>query len=286
MAIPAEFSSKYSNEEQFREQFLIPLLHRAGYSVVVNYHGKQEFGKDLVFGEIDAFGHMRYHGLQAKYVGSIGQGEAQDLVNDCKEAYQNPFRHPQTGIEESLDLFYVVNGGSISDNAKTIVFNAMRGEHGGHVRIIDGLGLLALDRLLAIRRAENISAVLVGMRNDCIYNLQMLQRIVEHVARKLADDQHPVTHARMRLAGVESYLVRPLPIADIDVTKIEHVWHRADSINRWLNVMVGIGISRENRRSLLEGIASEAGPLNTDLGIVLACSLSAMKKLGPIASDG
>jgi hypothetical protein len=66
MAIPKEFV--FANENDFVQRFLIPLLHRLGFSVVANYHRTHgELGKDLVFAEIDRFGHIRYCGLQAKY---------------------------------------------------------------------------------------------------------------------------------------------------------------------------------------------------------------------------
>ena len=45
MALPAEFQ-RFPNEESFRENFLIPMLHRLGFSVVVNNHGSREFGRD------------------------------------------------------------------------------------------------------------------------------------------------------------------------------------------------------------------------------------------------
>lgn len=65
MPIAAELS-EYTNEAVFTAKFLIPRLHRLGFSVVVNYHGTREFGKDLIFAEIDSFGHIVYHGPQAR----------------------------------------------------------------------------------------------------------------------------------------------------------------------------------------------------------------------------
>ncbi|MDP2754082.1 MAG: hypothetical protein Q8P40_06790 [Nitrospirota bacterium] len=85
MAIPPEFN--FANEDEFTQEFLIPLLQRLGFSLVVNYHGSSEFGKDLIFAELDRFGHVRYHGLQAKY-------------------------------EPSISSFYSINGGSIGPEEK------------------------------------------------------------------------------------------------------------------------------------------------------------------------
>ena len=87
MAIPAEFA--FANEDAFVQNFLIPLLRRLGFSLVVNYHGRTEFGKDLVFAEVDRFGHVRYHGLQAKYEARISLNGIEDLIRDCKQAFEN-----------------------------------------------------------------------------------------------------------------------------------------------------------------------------------------------------
>ena len=68
-------------------RFLIPLLQRLGFSIVVNFHGTSEFGKDIIFGEIDRFGHVVYHGLQAKYVPSISLSASDELIEDAKQAF-------------------------------------------------------------------------------------------------------------------------------------------------------------------------------------------------------
>ena len=56
MAFPAEF--QFANEDDFVQRFVIPLLQRPGFSVIANYHRSHgELGKNLVFAEIDRFGH-------------------------------------------------------------------------------------------------------------------------------------------------------------------------------------------------------------------------------------
>ncbi len=124
MVFPSGFA--FSSEDHFIETFVIPLLNRLGYSLVLNYHGSTEFGKDLIIGEFDRFSHVRYHGIQVKYVPSISLSAADDLIRDCHQAFKNPFRHPQTGHEQRISTFYAINGGSISDQSKTHFFPAFR----------------------------------------------------------------------------------------------------------------------------------------------------------------
>lgn len=147
MAIPEEFRTAFKDEAQFTSDFLIPLLRRMGYSMVVNYHGAGEFGKDLVYGEVDRFGLVVYHGLQAKYEGSISLGGVQSLIDDARQAFASPFRHPQRGGEEWISSFTAVNGGSVSDQARDHYFNTLRPEFGPNVRLLDGKDLAALNRL-------------------------------------------------------------------------------------------------------------------------------------------
>jgi hypothetical protein len=52
MTIPAELSN-FRDETDLQRRFIVPLLHQLGFSVVLNYHGSREFGRDLIFGEID-----------------------------------------------------------------------------------------------------------------------------------------------------------------------------------------------------------------------------------------
>jgi hypothetical protein len=144
MAIPKEFT--FASEEDFVQRFLIPLLHRLGFSVVANYHRTQgELGKDLVFAEIDRFGHIRYRGLQAKYIESIGLSAVETLIQDCRQAFANPFTRPHTHTAERIQTFYAVNGGSISEDARQHFFGSVGQPLATCARVLDGKALLALD---------------------------------------------------------------------------------------------------------------------------------------------
>ena len=103
MAIPAQLSYQGPSKEfQFRDQFVMPLLVRLGFGVVANNHGQREFGRDIVFGDIDRFGHVVYYGMQVKYESSISLGDSHSLAQDAEQATHNPFRHPHTGRQEYI----------------------------------------------------------------------------------------------------------------------------------------------------------------------------------------
>ena len=95
--MPIVNSFTYADEAEFLDQLILPTLERLGFSLIARYHGTREFGKDVVFAELDRFGHVRYHALQAKYLPSIGLSEARGLIDDCKQAFENPFTIHQLG---------------------------------------------------------------------------------------------------------------------------------------------------------------------------------------------
>ena len=80
MALPPGFN--FANEDDFNQNYVIPLLHRLGYAVVANYHGAVQLAKDLVFAEIDRFGHVRFHAVQTKYVPSVSLTAVQSLIQE------------------------------------------------------------------------------------------------------------------------------------------------------------------------------------------------------------
>jgi hypothetical protein len=101
MALSPELAA-YSDENDFVQRFLVPLLGRLGFGIVVNHHGQSEAGMDLILGEIDRFAHVRYHGIQAKFENSIGKSASHGLVQDATEAFADEFTHPQTGAKHRI----------------------------------------------------------------------------------------------------------------------------------------------------------------------------------------
>jgi hypothetical protein len=161
MAIPAEFSD-FRNEDDFVQRFLIPLLFRLGFSVVANYHGKRENGKDVIFADIDRFGHILFFGLQAKFEPSIPKSMVLEMVDDVESAFGNPFTHPQTNKQEVITRFYYVNAGTFSEYVPDDFFNRI-GRWKAHTVILDGPGLIALGRWATLNKTTMIRELLSGL---------------------------------------------------------------------------------------------------------------------------
>lgn len=161
MPIPPELTT-FQDEGTFRSQFIVPLLYRLGFSVVVGYHGQREFGRDLIFGEIDRLGHVLYYALQVKYLPVINQNDSHGLVQDARESFAHDFHHPHKQTEERICRFYVANAGTIAANARDNFFAILERPMGSNSVLLDGPALLSLDRFAALNRGAMTRELLSG----------------------------------------------------------------------------------------------------------------------------
>lgn len=247
MTIPKEF--QYRNEEDFVQRLLVPLLHRLGFSIVVNYHGKREFGKDIVFGEIDRFGHVRYNALQAKYVPNISLSAIEEIVLDCKQAFLNPFVHPHTGSSEYIQAFYAVNGGTFSDEAATHFFNAVGLPFSACSRLLDAKSVMALDRWATLNRIEAVGSLLKGILVEIRYNRKIAAFVRPYIENYLQGTGTEIPTERLRTEASSDYITRPvLPRESLAQNMIQY-WHDARRVN-WDLDFAHIN-TEANRRTLL-----------------------------------
>ncbi len=240
MAFPKELEG-YTSEDDFIQRFVIPLLKRLGFSVV-NYHGKSEHGRDLIFAEMDRFGHVRYHGLQAKYVPSIGLEGVKEVIDDCDQAFTVTFKHPQTGAEEYISTFYAVNGGEFSDQARDRYFAALKPKRGDNVKLIDGKALVVLDRWSSISLRQLFGETLLGLRSEIILNRGRVAAFIPALQKVLQDpnvQSFPIV--RFRDEASSSYLVRPIATGRIPYDLVAQYSEQARVFNRLLDAcLVGI----------------------------------------------
>lgn len=251
MSIPSELV--FANEAAFTHDFLIPLLQRLGYAIVFNYHGTTEFGKDIVFGEIDRFGHVVYHGLQAKYLSSITLALARDLIEDAKQAFASTFKHPQTGNEERITTFYAVNGGSIAEQARQLFFTSLQ-QHAGQVRLIDGLGLIALNKQATFRFGE----AAIERLNALIREIQMNRRVIGVILPGLGlyvndPDKESFPMSKLRLAAVDGYLERPILNDGKLFDLVESYWDLTTAMNEIVQSIGGAVVGGNYRQGRFSG---------------------------------
>lgn len=238
MAVPPQLKN-HDSEDAFNQDFVIPLLHRLGFSVVANFHGQSEFGKDLVFSEIDRFGHVRFNAIQTKYVPSISLNAVDELILDCKQAFSNDFRHPQTGSLERISSFYAVNGGSISDQAIQHFFSTLHPQYGGNVRILQGKDLLVLDRWSNSKSRDNSVALLTGLILEVKFNRRQLQTMEASMLNSIANEKKMRPMESIKPDATSAFLTAP-PVSESElISKIELYWSLLHMLSEVLSQLRG-----------------------------------------------
>lgn len=232
MAIPKEFVNTFKNERAFVDRFIIPLFRRLGFSQIFDFQGPTEFGKDVIFGDVDAFGHPNYFGVQAKYVDSIGMGEATKLAEQCTIAFQNVFKHPRRITDEQIGRFYAVNGGEFSDHFRQVFRNALPQMLRGSVICLDGNDLLTIERTAGVRSVRVIRERLLGLRFELEYNkaaifggnvtggpfgLSFMKGIREYLTKYSLEQNIPLVG--LWLEASSQYVAQPFAFPDVDKQK-------------------------------------------------------------------
>lgn len=281
MAFPADFN--YRTEEEFTQNLVIPLLNRLGFSVVLNYHGTMEFGKDLIIGEFDRFAHVRYYGIQVKYIGSIGLSDSHELIRDCEQAFTNTFSHPHTGEQPMISTFYVINGGSISDQAKQNFFSAIRPKYGDNARLIDGKALLQLDRSIASVSLQQTKSILTGLLLEIQFNNMTIPQICESLNRMIKE-KGPYPVQRGRSQAVSSFLQQPQAYLSNSITLLQQYWQFITMFNNIVD-SVDTPISADDYKSIrVDGAIMVRDSIITVGTKIIAEIATKINKLGPLVS--
>jgi hypothetical protein len=285
MPIQKEFE-KYGNEETFLRDFLVPLIRRIGF-FIVDYHGKREYGRDLIFSEIDRFNNFVYHGLQAKYEMSIGQKESGGLIDDCREAFRHPFQHPITGETGHICNFVVANAGSFGDNTpENFHEDARNREHRGHVRLLDGKALLQLDRSATIARVEQVGETLSGLLFELKHNRTMLERITKTVQSYVKVTQEhgtgPFPIERLRLSAFLHYVQKPILTNLVDFSFVTNYLYEAElGVNGTLDAAC---TNPPNKTELFENVLVHIGRVQTSMDGLEVTIKAVLDSIGPLAA--
>lgn len=279
MAYPKEFN--YDSEEEFTQNLVKPLLTRLGFSVVLDYHGTMEFGKDLIIGEFDRFSHVRYYGIQVKHHPSISLEDSHDIIKDCEQAFTNPFKHPQTGEESMISTFYVINCGTISDQAKQNFFSSTRPKYGDNARLIDGNALVQLDRSIASVSIQQVGAILYGLRLELQYNNAAVPTICDSL-RKTIDEDGPYPVQRGSSHAVSSFLQQPQAYLGKSIPNLQLYWQWISNFNRIvdsIDTRIWAGNFKLERVSAALGVGDSIQTIGTTL---LGEVDEQLEKLGPL----
>ncbi len=277
MAIPVQLIFEDQNKEfQFRDKFVMPLLLRLGFGVVVNYHGQREFGRDVIFGDVDRFGHVVYYGMQIKYEASISLSDSHSLIQDAVQATNNPFTHPHTGREEFISCFYVANAGEISETGRSNFFSTVVRQGIRDARLLDGNALLLLDKAASLNRNVHIQERLTGLLQEVRVNRNLTPGFVSNLQAFVDDPGNkPYPILRFRNTASENYLNAPFAIPDLPIDVVDQYWQVIRMLNGLADSADGPISVGDFRKHRVQGVVTLA-PQSVSLGAAIETAVVAL----------
>ena len=107
-------------EAEFRRKVLIPLFVAMGFRDVLEYHGAEELGKDIVMWKPDVVSGRENYAVVAKVgkIDSRNRGEVQGQISQC---FGESFPDPVTGAEKTVDRVIVATSGKVTPHAQTAI---------------------------------------------------------------------------------------------------------------------------------------------------------------------
>lgn len=270
MTIPTQLVYDGQNKEfQFRDSFVMPLIRRLGFGIVANNHGPREFGRDVIFGDIDRFGAAIYYGMQIKYESSISLSDSHSLAQDAEQATHNPFTHPQTGKKEFISCFYVANAGGISEQARENFFNIISRRSVRDARLLDGNALVLLDKSASLSRNSHILERLTGLIQEVRRNRNVTAKLSKDLQSFAQNpDKEPYPLQRCRNSATGAYLNAPFSIPNLDVGVVDQYWETVRMINDVSDSVGSPIVGIEFRKSRANGL-NVLRPQLEDLAIVV-----------------
>jgi hypothetical protein len=265
---------RYSNEADFREKFVRPLLNRLGFYGVSEQHGSQAYGKDFVFSELHRLGGMRNYAAQVKHEPRISQGSAvESPLRQVREAFAVPFRRLDSPRECHVSCVYVFNSGDITDNARTVISSALsKDNYGDNVHFLDGKLLESLNEWSIFQTGDRARSRLLALRST-------LRMILVNLKDKVDSNE---TLCPTYIPGLDLYLSEPV---EFDVKfhgELIKLWAVLQSIETIRLQYPPGSKSAQQLLPIIKDLAEKAVP---DLEVLTRKVELAFEKLRPLSRE-
>lgn len=245
---------QFVDEASFRRDFIKPLLNKLGFSLVTDFHGRREFGKDFVFSELNRFGGVRHYAAQIKHIKTIGLGNiVDDLYTQTNQAFSNPFTLPDFQSDTYISSFYIFNSGSITTEAKDDLIQRLRRvPYGENVYFLDGERLDSLNKWATYQIDVDLRGRLSGLKNQLIINIKIWKSVIEDANKETFQEARGSI-----LAGIETFLSSPIFPEQISANDLMQLWQYARIINSissryLLNFIIKPDIKKQDTQQVKE----------------------------------
>ena len=131
MAEPEKLTKlRQLNERDLRENVLLPLLTRLGYSAPTIYHGSQERGKDIITYRTDPIGQREYLAVVAKSVdlsGSVSSSRGlREVIYQVEQCFDIPYEDLFGMTRVSIDRVWIVTSRRILSGAANSILDSLK----------------------------------------------------------------------------------------------------------------------------------------------------------------
>ncbi len=162
--------------ETLKEPAVYPLmrdlLRSMGYRKVTITHGTLEFGRDLVFLEVDKLGREIWRGIQVKATklsaSKASTESAREIIHQCEEALETAYT-TTTGERVRLREIWLVTTKPLPEQTKLAIAGRLKERH--LVHILDGADVAdLLDKYLPDllkRKSEPVDQYLLALIRFC-----------------------------------------------------------------------------------------------------------------------
>ena len=108
------------NEPKFTKEVIIPLLKRMNYKNIKYNHGKEEYGRDVIFSEKNKFHEEMFYGIQVKAgdVNGSVNSQVDMLIGQLDDAFNMPITLLGNEEKRYLSVFIIAISGCFKKNAK------------------------------------------------------------------------------------------------------------------------------------------------------------------------
>ena len=114
------------NEKTLTEKILIPLFSEGmGFKNVRYSHGSLEFGKDLVFYEVDIYGNRKYTGVQVK-AKKVTTSNTDTILRQITGALGKPFTDLSDGRKKDLNAVILITSYEFTEEAKESLWSSLK----------------------------------------------------------------------------------------------------------------------------------------------------------------
>jgi len=136
----------HTDEPKFTKEVMIPLLKKMKYKNVRYNHGTDEYGRDVIFSEINKFNEEIFYGIQVK-AGDVSGGansQIDTLIAQLDDAFRMPFKLLGDENKRYLSFFIIAISGHYKKNAKAKILEKVPQAYKQHVFFWDKDSIEAL----------------------------------------------------------------------------------------------------------------------------------------------